>query len=74
MTNLARDESDCWLFDFGLETGDGRPLSYKEAESFFNTLLELAESKGLQIGGGFRKGSEEDEASLQRLSKLLGHS
>ena len=50
---VCRQVAEVWIFDFALESSSGRDLNYQEVEKFFDDVLELAESKNLQIGGGF---------------------
>ena len=47
------DNQISWHFDFGLERADGSPMSDREAETFFDLIVALAEARNLQIGGGF---------------------
>ena len=48
--NIARE----WSFDFGMTRKDGGRIPEELMTQFWDTVCSVAESKGLDIGGGFR--------------------
>ena len=60
---MASDErATAWRFRFWLEhQEDDSPVSEQLAEELMNWIVDWAESRGLQVGGGFR--AETDESS-----------
>jgi len=45
---------EAWLFNFVLESSDGRLVYLSEAEEVLDEIIRIVESRKLQIGGGYR--------------------
>jgi hypothetical protein len=43
-----------WLFNFALESEDGKPLGRDKANDLMEYIIQWAEENDCQVGGGYR--------------------
>ncbi len=49
-----------WLFHFGLESESGEPIEQTVAAELLEYIVVWAEQRGLQVGGGYRRPTQEE--------------
>lgn len=58
---MQEEESQLvWMFRFGLEGEDGKPIERALAEELLDRIVEWAEENGCQVGGAYRAPSPEE--------------
>ncbi len=50
----TEDTAPVWLFDFALESESGEPVSSNVPDELMDVIIDWAEKRDLQVGGGFR--------------------
>ncbi len=53
----------CWIFNFALESTSGVPVARSVPSALLETIVQWAEDNEMQIGGGYRKPSEQESKS-----------
>ena len=51
---VGEDIANEWSFDFGMTRKDGGRIPEELMVQFWDTVCSVAESKGLDVGGGFK--------------------
>jgi hypothetical protein len=60
-----------WMFQFGLENQEGELLAESVATELMEHLIEWAEERNLQIGGGFFPDTPEQHEKRRRVEEAL---
>lgn len=56
----TNEHQEAWVFYFFVESAKNEPVPYELAERFLDDIIATAEARGLQIGGGFRPPTQEE--------------
>ena len=52
---MTEDNEICWVFRFAIESESGTQVPRSMPEELFEHIIDWAESRGMQVGGGYRK-------------------
>jgi hypothetical protein len=55
-----KNSEEVWLFKFALESENGEKLERKKTDELMDTIIAWAEKNNCQIGGGYRKPSNDE--------------